>query len=84
MNAISLCRVGDLSGRHGMLEIAGRKSDAGKISRRFFTDPLLPLAGTHSILGRSFVLYDDRGPVARGERIACSKYVHRNVCEANI
>lgn len=37
-------------------------------------DQLLPLSGPHSILGKSFVVYDDFGPKARGERMACSMY----------
>lgn len=68
---VTLCRVGDLT-RHGTLSIAGRKRDGSRITRRLFTDILLPLSGPHSILGKSLVLYDDHGPVARGERLACS------------
>ncbi|XP_043268911.1 uncharacterized protein Rsod isoform X2 [Venturia canescens] len=68
---ITLCRVGDLT-RHGSLSIAGRKRDGSRITRRLFTDSSLPLSGPHSILGKSLVLYDDHGPVARGERLGCS------------
>lgn len=64
--------MGDLSNRHGFLEIAGRKDNSDKISRKFLTDPFLPLEGAHKILGKSLVLYDDHGPVARGERLACA------------
>lgn len=67
-----LCRMGDLSNRLGMLEIAGRKAEAQRISRRMFVDQNLPLSGFSSVLGKSVVIYDDHGPQARGERLACS------------
>ncbi|XP_049808255.1 uncharacterized protein LOC126251704 isoform X3 [Schistocerca nitens] len=66
------CRVGELSIRHGTLSIAGRKSESNKLTRRLYTDTHLPLSGPGSILGRSLVIYDDHGPKARGERLACS------------
>ncbi|KRT83375.1 hypothetical protein AMK59_3560, partial [Oryctes borbonicus] len=72
LETISLCRLGDLSARHGTLEISGKKADSDKITRKFFVDPLLPLTGPYGILGKSFVMYDDFGPKARGERMACS------------
>lgn len=72
LDSIGICRLGDLSTRHGTLEISGKKADSDKISRRMLTDSFLPLSGLHSILGKSFVLFDDHGPVARGERLGCS------------
>ncbi|KAJ4431919.1 hypothetical protein ANN_20526 [Periplaneta americana] len=66
------CQLGDLSTRHGTLNIAGRRVNGEKLTRRLFTDSLLPLSGAASIMGRSLVLYDDNGPKARGERLACS------------
>lgn len=66
-----LCRLGDLS-RLETISIAGRKSEALKHSRRIFTDANLPLSGFSSIVGKSVVIFDDHGPVARGERLACS------------
>ncbi|XP_055616039.1 uncharacterized protein LOC129762078 [Toxorhynchites rutilus septentrionalis] len=68
-----LCRLGDLSNRLGTLEIAGSKKDAQRISRKMFVDPNLPLSGHASIIGRSIVIFDDHGPKARGERLACSR-----------
>ncbi|XP_015118809.1 uncharacterized protein LOC107042324 [Diachasma alloeum] len=68
---VNLCRLGDLS-RHGTLDIAGRKAEGPRISRKLFTDSSLPLSGPNSILGKSLVIYDDHGPVARGERLACT------------
>ncbi|XP_066586391.1 uncharacterized protein Rsod [Prorops nasuta] len=68
---ISLCRLGDL-GRHGSLTIAGRKLYGSSLTRKLFTDTLLPLSGPMSVLGKSLVIYDDHGPKARGERLACS------------
>ncbi|KAG7190089.1 hypothetical protein KM043_006224 [Ampulex compressa] len=68
---ISLCRLGDLT-RHGTLDIAGRKSYGSSLTRRLFTDTMLPLTGPNGVLGKSLVIYDDHGPKARGERLACS------------
>jgi Copper/zinc superoxide dismutase (SODC) len=65
-----LCRLGDLS-RFGTISIAGRKADS-RISRKIFTDSNLPLSGFSSILGKSIVIFDEHGPEARGERLACS------------
>lgn len=58
--------------RHGTLGVAGQKSNSAKVSRRLFTDTNVPLSGPKSVVGKSLVIYDDRGPVARGERMACS------------
>lgn len=66
-----LCRLGDLS-RHETINIAGRKSEALKVSRRIFTDGNLPLSGFSSIMGKSIVIFGEFGPLARGERLACS------------
>lgn len=68
---MSLCRMGDLT-RHGNLNIAGRKSSSASWTRTLFTDPFLPLSGPDSILSKSLVIYDDHGPIARGERLACA------------
>ncbi|KAL1494603.1 hypothetical protein ABEB36_010175 [Hypothenemus hampei] len=73
LESIGLCRVGDLSKRQGTLDISGKIADSDRVSRKMWTDVLLPLSGPHSILGKSFVIYDDHGPKARGERLACSK-----------
>ncbi|KAJ2940014.1 hypothetical protein O0L34_g14045 [Tuta absoluta] len=67
-----LCRLGDLTTRHGMLNIAGKKVDSNRLTRRLFTDSVIALAGKNSVMRRSLVIYDDHGPVARGERLACS------------
>lgn len=66
-----MCRLGDLINRLGSLSIAGRKAERD-VSRKMFTDVNLPLSGHNNILGKSLVIYDDFGPVARGERLACS------------
>lgn len=68
---MNLCRLGDLT-RHGTLNIAGRKVDGPRLTRELYTDSLLPLSGPFSILGKSLVIYDDHGPKARGERLACA------------
>ncbi|XP_058812526.1 uncharacterized protein LOC131677032 [Topomyia yanbarensis] len=72
LNSPELCRLGDLSNRLGTLDIAGNKGESQRISRKMFVDQNLPLSGPSSIIGRSIVIYDDHGPQARGERLACS------------
>ncbi|KPJ12105.1 hypothetical protein RR48_02994 [Papilio machaon] len=69
---LALCRIGDLTTRHGTLAVAGKKRDSAQLTRKLFTDTSLPLTGRNSVLRRSLVIYDDHGPVARGERMACS------------
>ncbi|KOB77457.1 Myosin regulatory light chain 2, partial [Operophtera brumata] len=34
--------------------------------------PAVALSGKHSIMRKTLLIYDDHGPVARGERMACS------------
>lgn len=65
------CRLGDLGNRLGTLSIAGRKLYKS-MTRNIFTDRYLPLSGHNNIFGKSLVIYDDFGPTARGERLACS------------
>lgn len=67
-----LCRLGDLGNRLGLLSIAGAKVNATKISRKMFVEKQVPLSGRYSVMGKSLVIYDDFGPKARGERLACS------------
>lgn len=71
MENSELCRLGDLS-RHETISIAGRKAEAISVSRRMFTDANLPLSGFSSIIGKSMVIFGEFGPLARGERLACS------------
>ncbi|KAL9892126.1 superoxide dismutase family protein Rsod isoform 1-T1 [Glossina fuscipes fuscipes] len=68
----AMCQVGALDTRIGLLTIAGSKRNAQQLSRRMFTDSNLPLSGRHNVLGKSLVIFDDFGPKARGERLACS------------
>lgn len=65
------CRVGDLYNNVGTLTISGSRKD-NFLARKLFTLSSLPLGGKNKILGRSVVIYDDFGPKARGERLACS------------
>lgn len=67
----SSCRLGDLTNRIGTLTIAGSKKERF-VTRAIYTDTALPLSGHNSIFGKSLVIYDDFGPKARGERLACS------------
>lgn len=66
------CRLGDLTNRLGTITIAGSKQERN-VSRVIFTAGNLPLSGHNKVFGKSLVIYDDFGPVARGERLACSK-----------
>lgn len=65
------CRLGDLSNRIGTLTIAGSKKQRS-VARQIFTDGWIPLRGYNSIIGKSLVIYDDFGPKARGDRLACA------------
>lgn len=65
------CPLGDLTNRIGSIKIAGNKKERF-LTRSMNTDTNLPLSGYNSIFGKSLVIYDDFGPKARGERLACS------------
>lgn len=65
------CRLGDLTNRIGTISIAGSKKFRS-ISRAVYTDSYLPLSGHNNIFGKALVIYDDFGPKARGDRLACS------------
>ncbi|GAB0087396.1 uncharacterized protein DMENIID0001_016930 [Sergentomyia squamirostris] len=69
----SVCRLGDMWNRLGTLDIAGSLAEAQTFSRKLFIDRNLPLSGVNNIMGKSLVIYDDFGPKARGERLACAK-----------
>lgn len=71
--SLKYCSVGDLSSRLNSLSIAGNKLYSIDISRRMFVDEYMSLFGINTIIGRSLVIYDDYGPQARGDRLACSK-----------
>lgn len=72
------CRTGDLYNKVGMLTISGGRKEKF-LSRKLFTLSSLPLSGKNKILGRSIVVYDDFGPKARGDRLACSMYVLKKI-----
>ncbi|XP_069140703.1 uncharacterized protein [Argopecten irradians] len=60
------CEVGDLSGKHGKLNV---RTPTGGKTRMFSTDVDLPLSGPNSVLGRSIVIHAaDSG----GARLACA------------
>ena len=59
------CEVGDLSGKHGKLEIGS--DTAGKM-KYFFSDMQLPLSGSQSVVGKSIVIHDAN---AGGGRLSC-------------
>lgn len=55
------CEVGDLSGKHAMLNVGTGKS--------FYTDPDLPLFGEMSVIGRGVVVHAENAGAAR---LACA------------
>ncbi|GIY38582.1 putative RNA-directed DNA polymerase from transposon X-element [Caerostris darwini] len=55
------CEMGDLSGRHGTMEIG--------MGRRVFTDVNLPLVGNYSVMGRSIVIFAKDGS---SNKLACA------------
>ncbi|XP_060606664.1 uncharacterized protein LOC132758969 isoform X1 [Ruditapes philippinarum] len=59
------CELGDLSGKHGKLNI---RSNLGGKLRYFFSDMQLPLSGPQTIVGKSIVIHDAN---AGGGRLAC-------------
>lgn len=60
-HAPSRCELGDSSGKMGTINIPPFRITEDQhqdIARYFFTDPLLPLSGPTSIVGRSIVIQD--------------------------
>lgn len=72
MNKTTFGIAGALSDRHETLTISGAKKLI-QISRMMFKDNLISLTGRYSVIGKSLVIFDDHGPKARGDRLACSK-----------
>ncbi|KAB7494606.1 hypothetical protein Anas_08737 [Armadillidium nasatum] len=70
------CEVGDMSGRHGTLNVAGSFKTASK-TRKVLTDKNLPLSGPFAILSHSFVIEDRNAPKHRGNRMACTGIFRR-------
>ncbi|KAG8188407.1 hypothetical protein JTE90_007983 [Oedothorax gibbosus] len=58
------CQMGDLSGRHGALEIG--------TGRKVLTDVNLPLVGNYSVMGRSIVIFAKDGSP---NKLACANIV---------
>ncbi|XP_052772106.1 uncharacterized protein LOC128211398 isoform X2 [Mya arenaria] len=60
------CELGDLSGKHGKINV--RSSSGGKM-KYFFSDMQLPLSGPQSIIGKSITIHDAN---SAGERLSCA------------
>ncbi|KAK3095151.1 hypothetical protein FSP39_010830 [Pinctada imbricata] len=60
------CEVGDLSKKHGRLDI---RTSGGGMQRAFFTDVDLPLSGPLSIVGKSIVIH---APNSGSARFSCA------------
>ncbi|XP_015922497.1 uncharacterized protein [Parasteatoda tepidariorum] len=65
------CQVGDFSGKLRHLDIPpfGIQGNKQQISRYYFTDPMLPLVGPASVIGRSVVINE---PDFGEGRLACA------------
>lgn len=59
-----------MADRFASLTIAGSKKFRS-ITRKVYTDQYISLSGSNSVIGKSFVIYDEFGPKARGNRFAC-------------
>ncbi|XP_078588437.1 uncharacterized protein LOC144869220 isoform X1 [Branchiostoma floridae x Branchiostoma japonicum] len=59
------CELGDLSGKHGKVDVGSEDS----ISRNFYTDVELPLSGPEAVIGRSMVIHQAN---SGGGRLACA------------
>lgn len=70
------CRSGDLSLKSGY-KLNLPVSHMNR-TRFYYNDPFLPLDGSHTIIAKSLVIYDENAPTQRGTRLACStiKSVH--------
>nr|QDX46957.1 superoxide dismutase [Azumapecten farreri] len=60
------CELGDLSGKHGKINV---RTQLGGKTRMFFTDIDLPLSGPNSVLGRSIVIHNAN---SGAPRLACA------------
>ncbi|XP_052229101.1 uncharacterized protein LOC127843264 [Dreissena polymorpha] len=65
------CELGDLSGKHGNVNI--RKSSGGK-QKYFFTDIQLPLTGPLSIIGKSLTIHTENNG---SPRLSCANIIER-------
>ena len=63
------CELGDLSGKHGKLNI---RTASGQKTKYFFTDIQLPLSGPQSIVGKSIVIHNNTHP---SERLGCADVI---------
>lgn len=68
---VSACEIGDLSGKHGLLNISGSPSD----DVFFYTDTYLDLTGENSVTGHSIVINQND---ELGEILACAPLVARD------
>lgn len=65
------CVVGDLTSKSNhQLKIAGFKGSS--VVKYFYTDLILPLSSSMSVIGKSLVLFDEKGPKQRGDRLGCT------------
>uniref|UniRef100_A0A0B7AD11 Superoxide dismutase copper/zinc binding domain-containing protein n=1 Tax=Arion vulgaris TaxID=1028688 RepID=A0A0B7AD11_9EUPU len=54
------CKLGDMSGKLGILSIRNA-ANSDTSARQFFTDTNLPLFGPYSVIGRSVVIFNEMG-----------------------
>lgn len=72
------CELGDLSGKHGKLNI---RTDLGGMQRYFFTDMQLPLSGPQSIVGKSITIHDAN---AGAGRLSCADVKEKRTREVRV
>lgn len=56
------CELGDLSGKHGKIDI---RTVDGKTQKYFFSDMQLPLSGPQSVVGKSIVIHEANSGASR-------------------
>lgn len=65
------CVVGDLTSKSNhLLKIAGFRGSL--LVKHFYTDLMIPLSSSASIIGKSLIVFDEKGPKQRGDRLGCT------------
>ncbi|XP_053381588.1 uncharacterized protein LOC123557821 isoform X2 [Mercenaria mercenaria] len=73
------CELGDLSGKHGKLNI--RSAVDNRKLKYFFSDMQLPLSGPQSVVGKSIVIHEAN---SGGGRLSCANVMEKVRREATV
>lgn len=76
------CAVGDLTSKSRRISISAFRGS--RPVKLFYQDLLLPLSGPHSVIGRSIVVHDEKGPSVRGNRLACASIMRQHPISAAV